>query len=63
MNDNRLFVQSKHKRFLLSLLLEEKEKIGAIFLDANLIQVAPECRDTDGLPCMYHGTFGQNMYS
>jgi hypothetical protein len=40
----------------------EKGKIGAFFLIANIIQVAPECRDIGGLSYLYHGTFGQNAY-
>jgi hypothetical protein len=39
--------------------LFEKRKIGVIFLDANLIWVAPERGDTGGLACLYHGTFGR----
>jgi hypothetical protein len=42
--------------------LSKKGKISANFLDANLIQVAPECRDIGGLACLHHGTFGQNAY-
>jgi hypothetical protein len=30
--------------------LLKKGKMGTNFLDANLIQVAPECRDIGGLP-------------
>jgi hypothetical protein len=32
------------------------------FLDANLIQIAPECRDTGGLACLYHDTFDRCAY-
>jgi hypothetical protein len=39
--------------------LLKKWKTGANFLDTNLIRVAPECHDTGGLACLYHGTFGQ----
>jgi hypothetical protein len=31
-------------------------------LEANLIWVDPEYRDTGGLACLYHGTFGRNVY-
>jgi hypothetical protein len=34
------------------------KKIGANFLEANLIQLALECQDTGGLAYLYHGTFG-----
>jgi hypothetical protein len=44
-------------------LLKEKEKQVQIFLDANLIWVAPECRNACGLSCLYRGTFGRNAYS
>jgi hypothetical protein len=43
--------------------LLKRRKIGANFLDANLIRVAPECHDIGGLACLYRGTFGQSMYS
>jgi hypothetical protein len=54
-------MRSKHNCLLLSLLsFKKKGKTSArIFLDANLIQVAPECRDTGGLACLYCGTFSQ----
>jgi hypothetical protein len=46
----------------LSLLSFERQgKTGAIFLDANLIWVAPECHDAGGLACLYCGTFGENV--
>jgi hypothetical protein len=38
--------------------LLKRRKTGANFLDANLIRVALECRDTDGLAYLYHDTFG-----
>jgi hypothetical protein len=64
MNENRLFVQSRHNHLLLSLLsFERKGKTSANFLDANLIRVAPACRDTGGLAYLYLGTFGRNAYS
>jgi hypothetical protein len=64
MNENWLFVRSRHNRLLLSLLsFERKGKTSAKFLDAMLIWVALECHDTGGLACLYHGTFGQNAYS
>jgi hypothetical protein len=62
MKGNRLFVQSKHSRLLLSLLsFEKKAKTSCKkdFLDAKLIRVAPECRGTCGLACVYGGTFSQ----
>jgi hypothetical protein len=31
-------------------------------MDANLIRVAPECRDTGGLACLYRGAFGWVAY-
>jgi hypothetical protein len=63
MNENKLFVRSRHYCPLLSLLsFFKKGKIGAIFLDANLIWVAPECHNTGGLACLYHDIFGQNAY-
>jgi hypothetical protein len=31
-------------------------------MDAKLIRVAPECRDTAGLVHLYRGTFGQWAY-
>jgi hypothetical protein len=40
------------------LFLLKRRKTGANFLDANLIWVAPECRDTGGLAYLYSGTFG-----
>jgi hypothetical protein len=43
-------------------LLKEKGKHVQNFLDVNLIRVAPECHDTCGLACLYHGTFGRNVY-
>jgi hypothetical protein len=43
--------------------LLERWKIGANFLDANLIQVAPECCDTGGFAGLYRGTFGRSAYS
>jgi hypothetical protein len=56
-------VQSRHNRLQLSLLsFEKKGKIGANFLDANLIQIDPECHDTGGLAHLYHGTFGRSAY-
>jgi hypothetical protein len=62
MKGNRLFVQSKHSRLLLSLLsFEKKAKTSCKkdFLDAKLIRVAPECHGTCGLACVYGGTFSQ----
>jgi hypothetical protein len=44
-------------------LLKEKGKQVQNFLDANLIQVAPECRDTGRLASLYRGTFGRNANS
>jgi hypothetical protein len=41
------------------LFLLKKGKTGAIFLDANLIQVAPKCRDTGGLARLYHGILAE----
>jgi hypothetical protein len=38
--------------------LLKRRKTGANFSDANLIQVAPEFRDTGGLAYLYRGTFG-----
>jgi hypothetical protein len=61
MNENMLFVRSRYSRLLLSLSFERKGKTCAFY--ANLIRVAPEFYDTDGLACLYHGTFGQNAYS
>jgi hypothetical protein len=43
----------------LSFLSFEKRKIGANFLDANLIWIAPKQRDTGGLACLCRGAFGQ----
>jgi hypothetical protein len=43
-------------------LLLKKGKTGAIFLDANLIRVALECRNTGELAYLHHGIFGQNAY-
>jgi hypothetical protein len=56
MNENRLFVRSRRNR-LLSLLSLKKWKVSAYFLDASLIRVAPERRDTGGLACLYRDTF------
>jgi hypothetical protein len=39
-------------------LLNEKGKHVQKILDANLIWVAFECRDTSRFACLYHGTFG-----
>jgi hypothetical protein len=58
MTENRLFVQSKHNRPYCPFFLLKKGEIGVIFLDANLIRVAPESRDTGGHACLYHDTFG-----
>jgi CRISPR/Cas system-associated endonuclease Cas3-HD len=41
-----------------SFFLLKKGKQVQIFLDANLIRVAPECHDTGKLAHIYHGTFG-----
>jgi hypothetical protein len=43
--------------------LLKRRKVGANFLDANLIWVAPECRDIGGLAYVYRGTFGRSAYS
>jgi hypothetical protein len=44
----------------------KKRKIGVKFcqceIDANLIWVAPECRDIAGLARLYRGTFGERAY-
>jgi hypothetical protein len=45
---------------LLSLLSLKKWETSAIFLDANLIWVAPKCGDTGVLACLYRGAFGRN---
>jgi hypothetical protein len=37
--------------------------IGVDFSDAKLIRLAPECHDTGGVACLYHGTFGRSAYS
>jgi hypothetical protein len=64
MNENRLFMQSKHNSLLLPLLSFEKmENKCKCFLDANLIWVAPECWDIVGLACLYRGTFGRSACS
>jgi hypothetical protein len=39
--------------------LLKKGRIVANFLDANLIRVTPECRDTGRLACLYRGAFDQ----
>jgi hypothetical protein len=44
-------------------LLKEKGWQVQIFLDVNLIWVAPECHDAGKLACLYRGTFGRNAYS
>jgi hypothetical protein len=44
-------------------LLKEKGKHAQIFFDANLIRVAPECRDAGRLAYLYRGTFSSNVYS
>jgi hypothetical protein len=36
---------------------------GILFLDANLIRVAPECDDTSKRACLCCGTLGHNAYS
>jgi hypothetical protein len=36
---------------------------GILFLDANLIRVAPKCDDTSRHACLYRGTLGHNAYS
>jgi hypothetical protein len=59
MNENRLFTRYRHNPLLLSLLSLKKGKTRAIFLDANLIRVAPEHRDAGGLDCLYRSAFGQ----
>jgi hypothetical protein len=33
------------------------------WMDANLIQAAPECRGTGGLACLYCGALGRDAYS
>jgi hypothetical protein len=38
-------------------LLKEKGRQVQKILDANLIRVAPECRDAGEVACLYHGTF------
>jgi hypothetical protein len=63
MNENMSFVRSRHNRLLLSLhSFERKGKTSANFLDANLIRIALECRDTSGLACSYRDTLGRNAY-
>jgi hypothetical protein len=64
MNENRLFVRSGHNRFLLSLLSfeERRKQVQISWMDANLIWVALECRDTGGLACLYRGALGRNAY-
>jgi hypothetical protein len=32
------------------------------WMDANLIRVAPECRDTSGIACPYRGALGWEVY-
>jgi hypothetical protein len=44
------------------ILLKEKGKHVQFFLDANLIRIALECRDTSGLACSYRDTLGRNAY-
>jgi hypothetical protein len=39
-------------------LLKKRGKIGASFLDANFIRVAPECRDRGKLAYLYRHAFG-----
>jgi hypothetical protein len=43
-------------------VLLKKRKTGAKVLDDNLIWVASDYRDTGGLACLYHDTFGRNAY-
>jgi hypothetical protein len=43
--------------------LKEKGRQVQMFLDANQIRVAPECRDAGGLAYLYRGTFDRNAYS
>jgi hypothetical protein len=64
MNENRLFVRSRHNRFLLSLLSFKKRRkwVQISWMDASLIQVAPDCRDTGGLAYPYHGALGWEAY-
>jgi hypothetical protein len=50
MNENWLFMRSKHNCVLLSFLSFEKKKTGAIFLDANLIWVTSSAVIQAGLP-------------
>jgi hypothetical protein len=44
-------------------LFLKRRKIGVELAHANLIRVAPECRDTSRVAYMYHGTFGRSVYS
>jgi hypothetical protein len=63
MNENMLFARSRHNCLLLSLRsFEKKRKTGAKVMDDNLIWVASDYRDTGGLACLYHDTFGRNAY-
>jgi hypothetical protein len=64
MNENRLFVRSGHNHLLFSLLSLKKgrKQVQISLMDANVIQAAPECRDTGGLDCLYCGALGRNVY-
>jgi hypothetical protein len=64
MNENRLFVRSRHNHLLFSLLSFEKRKnqVQISWMDASLIWIAPECRDTGGLACPYRGALGWEAY-
>jgi hypothetical protein len=62
MNENRLFTRYRHNPLLLSLLSLKKGKTRAIFLDANLIRVAPEHRDAGGLTACIAVLLAKNAY-
>jgi hypothetical protein len=39
-----------------------KKWVEISWMESNLIQVAPECRDMGGLACPYHGALDQKAY-
>jgi hypothetical protein len=44
------------------LLKQRGKQVQISWMDANLIRVAPECRDTSGIACPYRGALGWEVY-
>jgi hypothetical protein len=55
-------IRTKHSPIFPSFFCEKEKLVQFFWMDASPIRVAPECRDTGGLACLYRGALGWEVY-